>query len=211
MDRSLVSVLANNLDIDALKLLYVNGSDDIRREINQPENIRLLVQRLGWTFLSDYNEEYNRLMALYADDSEKLKELEEKDDKDETFFDALDRQDIKTFDDVIEVSETIEKRETVYNYILSFFTSDFYKENFTDSMFYSIEGYHPKYEEMLKSQRAQLSAETTFGQLGKIDMLIELIDLLEDDNISNVSKAGHKRIERKLNKFLFVNGRLTFW
>lgn len=130
MDPKVVSVLTNNLDINALTKLYQNGSDDIKKEINRPENIRLLVQKLGWTFVSDYNQEYNRLKTLYAGDEKKLKDLDDQDLEDQTYFDAVNREDIKNFDDVLIQRKIMKKKEKIYDYIASFFTPEYYRKRF---------------------------------------------------------------------------------
>jgi len=209
MDPTLVSVLMNNLDIEALKKLYQDGSDDIKKEINQSENIRLLVQRLGWTFVSDYNQEYNRLKTLYADDEKKLEELELQDFEDQTYFDADNREDIKNFDDVLFQQEIMRKKDKIYHYITSFFTQEFYRKRF--AAFYAIDGGHDDYNEMLKSQRLELSADHTFGSPKKLAMLIELIDSIEEADVSNVMEAGYKSIETSVKAFLILNHRLAFF
>lgn len=212
MDRTVISVLVNNLDIEALEILYTDGSDDVKKEIDRPENIRLLVQRLGFKFLSDYNEEYNRLKALYVDNEEKLQELEDRDMTDETIFDGLDRQAIKTFDDVIGLLNIIEKRKGVYDYIASYLTPKIFKTIFKKGQFYPLDGYHElDYDKMLKSQWTPLSAENAFGSPEKINMLFELIISIEDDEISTIMTAGHKSIETQTHGFMFINGRLSLF
>lgn len=63
---------------------------------------------------------------------------------------------------------------------------------------------------MLKSQRLELSADRTFGEPKKLGMLIELIESIEEEDVSNVTEAGYKTIEHSVKAFIILNHRLAF-